>query len=318
MALIGVKADWPFHGVMRILHTDNGADFHSKTLERACSLLGIEQHFRKPGAPQHGAHIERLLGTFAQEIHTLPGTTFRSPQARGDYDSAAMATYTIPELETYIAIYIAKIYHHARHSEIGLPPYSMYLQAEPWRSPVPLPDERTMRISLLPFKRIKTVQEYGIQLFNQRFYAHVLRRWIGVRPPDGFVVCHDPRDLNQVYFHDPELGQYFDIPRRNLRQAAPSLKIVQGTARKIRPKGSRIDPGRLSEALNELDALTAQSQAKTRRARRARASTHKPADTVIPAARAPLPKSRPVIDLVPADDEGPLAPFPTELWIPRS
>ena len=37
--------------------------------------------------PHYGGHIERLMGTFAQEIHTLPGTTFAKPEERKGYDS---------------------------------------------------------------------------------------------------------------------------------------------------------------------------------------------------------------------------------------
>lgn len=318
LALMDVTPDWPFHGPIRVLHTDNGADFHSKALERACDLLGITQHFRKPGSPQHGAHIERLLGSFAGEIHTLPGTTFRAPHVRGEYDSVGKAAYTIPELERYIAIYIARIYHHTRHRELGVSPYVQYQTTAPYQAPAALPDDRTLRIHLLPFRRL-SVQRYGLQLFGRQFYDGVLRRWIGVRRPEKFCVSYDPRDLRVVYFHDPELGQYFDIPLRNLRASSASLKLIQGTVRKITPQGARIDPGHLTVALNELDAMTASSQSKTRRARRDRAAGHKPPDTEIPPAKPRVPTlNAPVIDLEPVDGDDPIAPFPVELWAPKT
>ncbi|RMN72694.1 Transposase [Pseudomonas savastanoi pv. savastanoi] len=61
----GVDGEWPVWGKPKILHADNGADFQSEDVKRSCSNYGIENQFRPVKRPRYGAHIERLMGTFA-------------------------------------------------------------------------------------------------------------------------------------------------------------------------------------------------------------------------------------------------------------
>ena len=69
--------------------------------------------------PNYGGHIERLLGTFAQEIHSLPGTTFSRPEQRKGYDSEAHATFTLSEFEKWFGTLVVEVYHQRVHSAIA-------------------------------------------------------------------------------------------------------------------------------------------------------------------------------------------------------
>ena len=94
----GIEVEWPMFGIPRLLHLDNGAEFHSVALSRGCERYGISLEYRPPGRPHFGGHIERYLGTLMRRIHGLPGTTFSSPVKRGNYRSEAKATMTMAEL----------------------------------------------------------------------------------------------------------------------------------------------------------------------------------------------------------------------------
>ncbi len=71
---------------------DNAKEFRGKMLSRACREWGIDPEFRPVKLPHYGGHIERLMGTVANEIRTLDGATFSNPKERGSYDSEGTAT----------------------------------------------------------------------------------------------------------------------------------------------------------------------------------------------------------------------------------
>jgi len=80
LARWGISTRWPVWGKMAAIHCDNGKDFRGAMLRRACEEYGIEPRFRPVRQPHYGGHIERLMGTFALEVHTLP---VRRLQMRG-------------------------------------------------------------------------------------------------------------------------------------------------------------------------------------------------------------------------------------------
>lgn len=63
-------------GNSKKIHVDNGPDFRTETLRRACLEYDITLEFRPVKVPNYGGHIERLVGTFMEKVHRLKGTTF--------------------------------------------------------------------------------------------------------------------------------------------------------------------------------------------------------------------------------------------------
>ena len=57
----GIEVEWPMFGIPRLLHLDNGAEFHSVALSRGCERYGISLEYRPPGRPHFGGHIERWI-----------------------------------------------------------------------------------------------------------------------------------------------------------------------------------------------------------------------------------------------------------------
>src|SRR5260370_5936221 len=64
-----IKHEWQAHGVMSELVIDNGMEFHSKNLEKACFSLGIEMHYSARNVPCFKGTIERWFLEVHEEIH---------------------------------------------------------------------------------------------------------------------------------------------------------------------------------------------------------------------------------------------------------
>jgi putative transposase len=265
-----VTTSWPVWGVMHVVHADNGKEFHSRMLKRACENYDIDLQWRPVARPHYGGHIERLLGTFSQDIHALPGTTFSHPTARGTYDSDKTSALTLSEFERWLAIYIVEVYHQRLHSELVTTPIKRYEEGvfgtaeQPGRGlPDRLRDETRLRLDLMPYEE-RTVQPYGIVMDGIEYYDDVLRPWINaVEPSDStgkrkrkFIVRRDPRDISVVYFFDPELKQYYAIPYRQMIHPAMSVWELREVRRKLKEEGHKaVNEGLIFRAYNRLRAL---------------------------------------------------------------
>lgn len=239
----GLATPWPIHGLMRQIHCDNAREFRGEMLKKACEQYGIELTFRRVKSPWYGGHIERLLGTFAKEIHALEGTTFSNPEERGSYPSEKKAALTLTEFETWFATLVVEVYHQRNHGALGMPPIRRFEQALRKAEPA-LPDLHRLRLDFLPYAA-RSVQRYGISLDGIHYYSDVLRRWIGSETGDKsigkrrFVVRRDPRDISVVFFFDPELNCYFEIPYRDTSRPPLTLWDLREVRRRLVESGER-------------------------------------------------------------------------------
>ena len=275
-----VDADWPVWGWMRTIHVDNGADFRAGNFRKACKNYGVNLEFRPVRQPRYGGHIERLLGTFLREIHLLPGTTHSSIKDRDGYDSEANAVMTKTEFEEWLVKLICKVYHQRKHSSLGMSP------AKKWEIGIfgnseiqgtglpPKPNDRfSIQLDFLPaFSR--TVQTFGVTIDGLRYYAETLRRWINAKDKDTdkkieLTFRRDPRDISQIWFFDPEIKGYFQIPFAN--QALPSMSLWEyNKAREMMKQlgDSKADEHRVLRAITELRSIVAEAEEKSKKARR--------------------------------------------------
>ncbi len=242
LAKWGVTTPWPVWGKMAAIHCDNGKDFRGAMLRQACEQYGIELLFRPVRQPHYGGHIERLMGTFAGEIHTLPGTTFTNPGERKGYDSEKHSALTLRELELWLARYIVEVYHQKPHTGLnGRTPISVY---EECIAKTGLPQlcttEEQLRLDFMPLEQ-RAVTVNGIVVDNISYFHDVLRPWINTKEKNGrrrqFVVRRDPRDISVVHFFDPELKQYFAIPYRDTSHPPISVWELREIRRRLRQQG---------------------------------------------------------------------------------
>jgi putative transposase len=278
-----IATPWPVWGMMDAVHADNAKEFRGGMLRKACQEYRIDLHWRPVGRPHFGGHIERLLGTLSHEIHTLPGTTFSNPVAKGRYDSEQHAALTLSEFERWLSILIVEVYHQRLHSELGVTPLQRYeagifgTDERPGRGlPERLLDETQLRLNFMPYIE-RTVQPYGIMIDEIQYYDDVLKPWINSVDPDEttgkrkrkFSVRRDPRDISQVYFYDPELRQYFAIPYRNTAHPPISVWELRDVRRKLKEEGRKsVNEDLIFDAYNRLRRLEAEAVNETKKVRR--------------------------------------------------
>jgi putative transposase len=236
LSKIGSSAKWPVWGKMVCLHGDNA--FRAGSLKKTCHDHGIELIWRPVKKPHFGGHIERWCGTLAQSIHCLPGTTFANPEERGTYDSEDEACFTLPELHAWLVERIAE-YHAQVHSQLGMPPLKRFetglFKGTDEHPPVGLQDrivdakaQTRLRLDFMPTVE-RTIQRYGVEIEKVTYYHDVLRRWINAKDPQYptqkrmFRFKRFRRDISSIWFFDPELEDYFEIPTRDT--TFPSMSI---------------------------------------------------------------------------------------------
>ena len=193
----GISTDWAAQGIPSAIYVDNGAEFHARAFERACSEYQIDLRHRPPGTPRYGGHIERLIGTMMGAIHLLPGSHFSNIFERGDLDAEAEAVMTLRELETWLALEITGSYHARVHSALETTPAAAWAaRTNEVRIQIPA-DLRQFLVDFLPSEQ-RVLQRDGLHLFHIRYWADELR-WLMGRESRKFTLKYDPRDLSRIF-----------------------------------------------------------------------------------------------------------------------
>lgn len=193
----GIGMDWPAQGIPKAIYVDNGAEFHAKAFERACSEYQIDLQHRPPGTPRYGGHIERLIGTMMGAVHLLPGSHFSNIFERGDLDAEAEAVMTLRELETWLALEITGSYHPRIHSALDTSPCGAWA-ARPDEATLRMPaDLRQFLVDFLPSEQ-RVLQRNGLHLFHIRYWSDELR-WLMGQQSRKFILKYDPRDLSRIF-----------------------------------------------------------------------------------------------------------------------
>ncbi|MGJ0503337.1 MAG: Mu transposase C-terminal domain-containing protein [Methylocystis sp.] len=235
LAARGIAAEWPARGIPRVIHVDNGAEFHALAFERACAEHGVELAYRPPGTPRFGGHIERLIGTMMGAVHLIPGSHFSNIRERGDLDPERQAVMTLRELETYFALEIVGAYQGRIHKALGAPPAAVW-RARIDEVAVRMPnDVRRFLIDFLPAER-RVLQRDGLHLHHIRYWSDELRWHMG-RGPEKFTVKYDPRDLSVVFVR---VGDGY-LEARPADRSRPSIALWEQRAalRALRAAGRR-------------------------------------------------------------------------------
>jgi putative transposase len=151
------------------------------------------------------------------------------------------------------------VFGHAGQPGTGMPPRPT--------------DYLSIYIDFLPIVW-RTVQNDGVDI-DKRYYADVLRSWIGaIDPETGKGLKHpfrrDPRDISAIWFFDPDLKEYFKIPLADPN--FPSCSIWELKRAKQELKDAGFDPSdstAVLRSITERRQMTKDSAAKTKQARKA-------------------------------------------------
>lgn len=280
LARYGITAEWPCWGLMAKIHADNAGEFRGKMLKRACKEYGIDLAWRPVKKPHYGAHIERLLGTFAEELKALPGATFSNPNERAGKDSEKDAIFTKSGFEKTLLDFITGSYHQREHSALLTSPVKKYEKGifgtdeTPGRGfPLKVLDEDRLHIDLMPYIE-RSVQEYGIVIDHIHYYGDVLKRYINAVDPDNsnlkrqFLIRRNPHDISFIYFYDPELNEYFTIPYRDTSHPPISSWEYRAIRKQMRSEGIKdIDESKIFETHTRMTEDVESAKRETKRVR---------------------------------------------------
>ncbi len=210
------------YGLPYTLHMDNGSDFRSNDVRLFGARYKVHLHYRAVKKPQHGAYVERFLGTLNKRLQGVAGTTFSNVKARRDYPSEKRAIYTIKELEARLLTEIL-LYHEDYHRQIRMSPLKKWFDAFSSSKDKTAISHNTSQIDLNYFyldilpSEMRTVQKQGISIFNLNYSDPRIQRWIGAKVLGNqsktrtFLFRYDPRDIRIIYFYDPEEKGYYTL-----------------------------------------------------------------------------------------------------------
>jgi putative transposase len=158
--------DWLGCGLPESLHLDNAQEFKSEALERGTREYGIKLIYRPPGRPHFGGHI--------------------GPEKT--------ASLTLLELERWLALQIAGVYHHTVHSALHQTPAAAWQRGlaqrpRPARQPQ---DRERFFLDFLPVER-RQIRRDGIRLFHLHYWHNVLSPRAG-RSKTRELIKYDPRN----------------------------------------------------------------------------------------------------------------------------
>lgn len=272
-----IDGDWGCWGVMDTIHVDNAKEFRGNMLRRACENYNINLEFRPPATPEYGGHIERLLGTFSKKIHDLPGTTFSNIQEKDNYDSQRHASLTLEEFEKWLVTFIVNVYHKKLHSGIGMPPERKFLlgvfgdeNQVGTGMPTRLLNERKVRLDFMPFFE-RSIQQYGIVIDHIYYYSDVLRRYINVKNKSNkfskkYIFRRNPKDISIIYFFDPEINDYYEVPYRNSTYPPISIWEYRAALESLKKENiQHIDEDKIFEAYQKMEDIEIKAMRSTKK-----------------------------------------------------
>ncbi|MDC4756696.1 DDE-type integrase/transposase/recombinase [Acinetobacter baumannii] len=276
-----IESEWKVWGIPKKIHVDNGPDFRTETLRRACLEYDITLEFRPVKVPNYGGHIERLVGTFMGKVHRLKGTTFSNTKERAEYDSEKYACMTFDEAERWILQQIVMIYHKEIHSALDMSPTSK------WRDGIfgtgdeigcGLPhvpaNPKTVMLDFMPFEE-RTIQNTGVTWDGVRYFDFILAPYIGLQGEDGkarkYIFRRDPRDISIIYFLNPDTKNYIPILVANQNLPSTSLWQLRASKKRLKERGLKdYNEHQIIETLIEMQQLVENAEAQTKKMRRIR------------------------------------------------
>lgn len=202
---------YPYYGIPFLIYTDNAAEFTSPRFIAMCKRWGMDWDHRPIGKKWYGGLIERVIGTFMNEIHFLPGNTGSNVIQRAGLTPELDAKYDIVQCAKYLFDQ-AIIYHGTHHEGLGSTPrqaWNSYAsQGALDHERVILQDQRErFEIEFLAPSYNHTIQIYGINFSGRRYHSPELDPYIGAR---NVEIRYQSGDLSSIWVLVP--GRFLHVP----------------------------------------------------------------------------------------------------------
>ena len=196
------------------VYFDNGKQYRTKWMERACALLEIKLLFAKPYSPESTGKIERFNRTVDS---FLAEAALKRPQ-------------TLDEYNKYFNVWLQECYHTRQHGSLGTTPEIAYKNSKtPLRY---LPSD----VVASAFMRCETrkVDKSGCISFNARKYeAGVLFAGQTVN------VIYDPKDIEKLTIEHESSGTSFQVKELVIGEHTGPRPLLPGNMTPALPETSR-------------------------------------------------------------------------------
>ena len=217
----GLVHDWPCFGCWDMLFTDNGKEFHSRSLEMAADVLGFTIIPLPAKQPWLKGMIERLWGTIGVQVFSLEegATLSRMPD---HYDPVKRARLSLDEVKAKLLKWIVDKYHHEKHRSLGCTPMQRWLERTAIYPVKPVPDfEHVIRLTGQILHR--QIENIGVRndghLYSDRDPVTRLQGRVlsSLRARRGgrdrlWEIRVDPFDIGEIWILDDQSGQWFSLP----------------------------------------------------------------------------------------------------------
>ena len=170
----------------RRLLFDNGKQFRTKWMERACAILDIKLLFTAPYSPESKGKIERFNRTVDSFL-----------------TEAALANAAgLSEFNHLFDVWLSECYHNKEHAGLGVSPEEAYKAS---RTPLRFPDEDAVVKAFLRVEKRKVDKSGCISFGGKKYEVGVI--YIG-RTVD---VVYDLADTGVLTVEDRHFGTAFQI-----------------------------------------------------------------------------------------------------------
>lgn len=184
------------YGVPSIIIPDRGIEFINSALFLFCDRAKLILELSMVREPNNKAHIESMFKTITLGlIQRLEGTTFSNPLARGDYNSAENAIYTMEQVESFLTEWIHNVYHVRIHSQTGRAPIRVWEESTKLTAPITMTAEEIDKLAGVP--HLKKVTNGQVTVHSLNYFSHALTRFNG----QEVVVVVDELNLGKVHVY---------------------------------------------------------------------------------------------------------------------
>ena len=202
-------------GAPRRLFFDNGKQFRTKWMERACAILDIKLIFAAPYSPESKGKIERFNRTLDSFLA----------------ETALKKCKSLDEINDLFKVWLSECYHSKEHAGINETPETAYKSA---KMPLRFLPADTIARAFLQLEQRKVDKSGCISFGGEKYEVGAL--YIG-RKVD---VVYDPADTSILTIEDSRLGASFQVKKLVIGEHTgprPKLPEWMGTAQ---PETSRL------------------------------------------------------------------------------
>jgi transposase InsO family protein len=202
-------------GLPQRVYFDNGKQYRTKWMERACAILGIKLLYAKPYSPESTGKIERFNRTVDSFLNEV---ALKNPGALEDFNQ-------------YFKVWLQECYHNRTHGSLNTTPEIAYKSS---KAPLRFLPPETIAQAFLHFEPRKVDKSGCISFKGKKYEVGVL--FVG-RTVD---VVYDPANIETLTIEHKQTGASFQVKELKIGpHSGPRPKLPKSMSTAL-PQTSRL------------------------------------------------------------------------------